>query len=298
VGSFASWLLLAVASAGLPDRGIFPELTERVNLAAAERAADARVRVDPAHGLVTLYDGDDPVKLYKMADPTAFTHSGGFRDHVTAGLTAADARELLAAAGDHPRILEGAPARDEDRDGDGIVDRLDILVGAKKLLANGARYYERYVVLRYPGGDVPRSEGVCTDTVIRALRNAGIDLQREVHEDILRAPSAYPMVGKVDANINHRRVKTLLPWFTRHWRLIPRGEKYQPGDVLFFDTFPTGEGPEHVGVVSDGFAATGNRLIVNNWTVGASDAEMDLLSFVPVTHHFRLPPSGGKSQSR
>ena len=96
--------------------------------------------------------------------------------------------------------------------------------------------------MTYPGGDVPRTEGVCTDTVIRALRNAGLDLQREVHEDILRAPSAYPMVEKVDASINHRRVRTLLPWFVRHWTTLPRGAKYLPGDVVFFDTFPQRDG--------------------------------------------------------
>src|SRR3989440_7594467 len=88
------------------------------------------------------------------------------------------------------------------------------------------RSIERYVSIPYPGGDVPRSEGVCSDTVIRALRNAGLDLQREVHEDILRAPAAYPMVEKVDASINHRRVRTLLPWFVRHWQTLPRGTKY------------------------------------------------------------------------
>src|SRR2546421_956157 len=83
------------------------------------------------------------------------------------------------------------------------------------------RSIERYVTIPYPNGDVPRTEGVCSDTVIRALRNAGIDLQKEVHEDILRAPSAYPMVEKVDASINHRRVRTILPWFQRHFVSLP-----------------------------------------------------------------------------
>ena len=141
---------------------------------------------------------------------------------------------------------------------------------------------------------MPRTEGVCSDTVIRALRNAGLDLQREVHEDILRAPAAYPMVEKVDASINHRRVRTLLPWFVRHWQTLPRGTKYLPGDVVFFDTFPQREGPDHLGVVSDSVGRSGMPNVINNWTDGATDAEMDLLSWVPVTHHFRW----GKSQSR
>jgi uncharacterized protein YijF (DUF1287 family) len=256
----------------LPDRGIFPELLARVTVE-APRAVDPAhgwLRVDRAHKLTTLYDGDDPIGLYAL----------GAAD-IPAGLT----------------IIEGAPPRAEDRDGDGIVDRLDVLIGAKKLLYNGARYIERYVSIAYPGGDVPRTEGVCSDTVIRALRNAGLDLQREVHEDIARAPAAYPMVEKVDASINHRRVRTLLPWFVRHWQTLPRGTKYRPGDVVFFDTFPQREGPDHLGVVSDSAGRSGLPEVINNWTDGATDAEMDLLSWVPVTHHFRWV-SGGRSHSR
>src|SRR5262249_29626507 len=155
-------------------------------------------------------------------------------------------------------------------------------IGAKKLLFNYARYIERYVSMSYPGGDVPRTEGVCSDTVIRALRNAGIDLQKEVHEDILRAPRSYPMVEKIDARINLRRVRTLLPWFQRHWKTLSKGTPYRPGDVVFFDTFPTRDGPDHLGVVSDRPGSTELPLVINNWTDGTVDAEMDLLPSIPV----------------
>jgi uncharacterized protein YijF (DUF1287 family) len=137
---------------------------------------------------------------------------------------------------------------------------------------------------------VPRTEGVCSDTIIRALRNAGIDLQREVHEDLLAARAAYPMVEKIDASINHRRVKTLLVWFKRHTRRLPADDDYQPGDVVFFDTFPSKPGAEHVGIISDRRAHDGRYLVVNNWTDGAVDAEMALLGAVPVTDHFRVAP--------
>jgi uncharacterized protein YijF (DUF1287 family) len=294
-----SWVLFLALLGGVPDRGIFPELAGRVNLGRPAAAARPWLRVDDKHRLVTLYDGDDPLKVYGMADPSPNTASAAASAaRLASRLSADDWRELAATAGAAPRIVTGPPSRAEDRDGDGIVDRLDILIGAKKLTYLGARYIERYVSIPYPNGDVPRSEGVCSDTVIRALRNAGIDLQKEVHEDILRAPSAYPMVEKVDASINHRRVRTLLPWFVRHWRTLPVGERYLSGDVVFFDTFPQREGPDHLGVVSDTISSTGHAMIINNWTDGATDAEMDLLSFVPVTHHFRLPQSGGKSQSR
>ena len=271
-------LLLVV---GVADKGIYPELADKVELAPLPKLANAWLRVDPQHQIATVYDGDDPMKLYPIK-----TRSRKVSDLGALGLRDADLAELRAAA---PRIVVGAPARDEDQDGDGIVDRLDILIGAKKLLYNHARYVEHYLEIAYPGGDVPRTEGVCSDTVIRALRNAGVDLQKEVHEDILRAPAAYPMVEKVNPNINHRRVKTLLPWFVRHWKQVPRGEPYRPGDVVFFDTFPMKEGPEHLGVVSDRAGHTRAPVVINNWTDGAEDAEMDLIAFVPVTHHFRAP---------
>jgi uncharacterized protein YijF (DUF1287 family) len=272
-------MIIATLASGIADRGIFPDLDAQVTTSVPAGAADrarAWLRVDAAHHVITLYDGADPLKVY-AAGPDGKP------------ARAEDAEELAAIVGPAPRIVSGAPSRAEDRDGDGIVDRLDILIGAKKLLFNHAKYIERYVSIPYPNGDVPRSEGVCSDTVIRALRNAGIDLQREVHEDILRAPKAYPMVEKIDASINHRRVRTLLPWFVRHFVTLPKGERFLPGDVVFFDTFPSREGPDHLGVVSDRAEKSGLPLVINNWTDGAVDAEMDLLSWVPVTHHFRAP---------
>jgi uncharacterized protein YijF (DUF1287 family) len=295
-------IVLATLAYGIPDHGIFPELADKVATLAPARAPlrHAWLRVDPEHGVVTLYDASDPIKAYPAALSQAWRKT---RDPRLAamGLREDDRAELARLlGGDSAGAMRvGAPPRAEDRDGDGIVDRLDILIGAKKLLHNHARYIERYVEMKYPGGDVPRTEGVCSDTVVRALRNAGIDLQKEVHEDILRAPKAYPMVEKVDASINHRRVKTLLPWFARHFLTLPRGEPYLPGDVVFFDTFPLRDGPEHLGVVSDTPGRTAAPLVINNWTDGAEDAEMDLLAFVPVTHHFRAPsPQEKQAQPR
>ena len=279
---------------GLPDRGIFAELAAQVSTAVPSGVERAHtwVRVDRAHAILTLYEDDSPLKAYPIVADGVASKVGEAR------LREADAAELAQFVEPSARVVIGAPARSEDRDGDGIVDRLDILLGAKKLLFNGAKYIERYVSIPYPGGDVPRTEGVCSDTVIRALRNAGIDLQKEVHEDILRAPAAYPMVEKVDASINHRRVRTILPWFQRHFATLPKGTRYLPGDIVFFDTFPSRPGPDHLGVVSDRASAKGLPLVINNWTDGATDAEMELLSWVPVTHHFRAPSPPARASAR
>jgi hypothetical protein len=47
-------------------------------------------------------------------------------------------------------------------------------------------YTQNYFVIPYPNGDVPEETGACTDVVIRSFRAAGVDLQKEVHEDIAK----------------------------------------------------------------------------------------------------------------
>src|SRR5579859_49257 len=69
------------------------------------------------------------------------------------------------------------------------------------------RYDPGYVAITYPGGDVPSDSGVCSDEVIRAYRALGVDLQKEVHEDMKAHFREYPRISpKLDHNIDHRRV--------------------------------------------------------------------------------------------
>src|ERR1700739_2480061 len=99
------------------------------------------------------------------------------------------------------------------------------------------RYDPAYVRIPYPGGDVPAETGVCTDEVIRAYRAVGIDLQKEVHEDMLAHFDAYPSKWRwhrqgPDSNIDHRRVPNLMVFFSRKGEVLPitgRAEDYFPG---------------------------------------------------------------------
>jgi uncharacterized protein len=53
-------------------------------------------------------------------------------------------------------------------------------------------YDPAYFSIKYPNGDIPAIKGVCTDVIIRSYRRLGIDLQKEVHEDMVAHFSEYP----------------------------------------------------------------------------------------------------------
>jgi uncharacterized protein YijF (DUF1287 family) len=272
------------------DVGIFSDLdgAVRVTIPRGIEAGATRLRLDDARRVVVLYEGEFPLKVFGLVrDPPAGQIAA---PGVVALLRPEDAAELKGLVSARTAVDRAGAARGaiaNDSDGDGIPDPLDILMGARKLVLNRAAYTEGYYQLRYPNGDVPRNIGVCSDTVIRAFRNAGIDLQRRVAEDIRAAPAAYPSVRKPDTSIDHRRVKNLLVWFLRHVPQVREGP-HRAGDVVFLDTFPSRPGPEHVGIISDRTAPSGMPFVINNWTVGYSEGEMDLLPSVPVTHRFRL----------
>ena len=81
------------------------------------------------------------------------------------------------------RLAAGQIAPPGDQDDDGIPDPLDLLIGAHKTVLDAADYDDGYFSLKYPNGDPPRNRGACVDVVIRAVRNAGVDLQVAVIED-------------------------------------------------------------------------------------------------------------------
>ncbi len=151
-------------------------------------------------------------------------------------------------------------------------------------------YDPSYVVLDYPNGDVPMEKGVCTDVVIRAFRSAGVDLQKEVHEDMEGNFDVYPAkwgLEKPDSNIDHRRVPNLQKFFERKNKSLPvtsSAKDYKPGDVVSWDL--NGKGMTHIGLVSDIFnESTGRYLIIHN--IGGGARAEDCLFNWEVTGHFR-----------
>lgn len=125
-----------------------------------------------------------------------------------------------------------------------------LVEAAKHRATLTVRYDPAYVVIDYPGGDVPADTGVCTDEVIRAYRTLGIDLQQLVHEDMRANFSAYPRLWglkRPDKNIDHRRVPNLETYFRCHGAEVSEGQAYLPGDLVTWDL--NGKGLWHIGIV-------------------------------------------------
>lgn len=166
-----------------------------------------------------------------------------------------------------------------------------VVDAAMEQTRHAVTYDPAYTRIPYPGGDVAANRGVCTDVVIRAYRAAGIDLQKEVHEDMRRAFAAYPRIwglSKPDTNIDHRRVPNLMTFFRRKGAALPVSRDpsaYRPGDLV---TWTLTSGVPHIGIVVDAKSSDGRRhLIVHN--IGAGPQLEDVLFAWNVTGHFRFP---------
>ncbi|MFZ0522576.1 MAG: DUF1287 domain-containing protein [Candidatus Acidiferrales bacterium] len=153
------------------------------------------------------------------------------------------------------------------------------------------RYDPAYVRIPYPGGDVPADTGVCTDVIIRAYRAVGVDLQKEVHEDMLQDFGAYPrqrrwLSTSPDSNIDHRRVPNLMVFFSRKGESLPttsRSEDYLPGDLVTWDL---GGGVGHIGILVDRKSTQSDRyMVVHN--IGQGPKMEDVLFNWKVTGHYR-----------
>ncbi len=166
-----------------------------------------------------------------------------------------------------------------------------ILINSAKTQINITKFYDpAYIPIPYPNGDVPLAKGVCSDVVIRAFRTAGIDLQKEVHEDMAAHFDAYPNkwgLHKTDTNIDHRRVPNLQTYFTRKGkalRLTYHRDDYRPGDIVTWDI--NGYGLPHIGLVSNTWSAASQRyLIIHN--IGQGAQLEDRLFDWRITGHYR-----------
>jgi len=150
-------------------------------------------------------------------------------------------------------------------------------------------YDPAYVRLDYPNGDVAPDRGVCTDVVIRAYRKMGIDLQKEVHEDMKKHFDKYPKIWGAktpDKNIDHRRVPNLMIFFGRHGTTLTKSEDpndYLPSDIV---CWRLSNGMTHIGIVSNIKTKNKKRYkIVHN--IGSGQVLEDCLFSFKIIGHYR-----------
>ncbi len=144
-------------------------------------------------------------------------------------------------------------------------------------------YDPGYFSIDYPNGDVPSNRGVCTDVIIRAYRIMGIDLQKEVHEDMKANFNSYPQIWgltQTDRNIDHRRVPNLMVFFKRQGQakaITSNSKDYKPGDIVCWT---------HIGFVVNKRSTDGKSyLIVHN--IGGGQVLADCLFDYKIIGHFQ-----------
>jgi len=165
---------------------------------------------------------------------------------------------------------------------------LKLSIQAIELTKQKVSYDPSYVTLNYPNGDVAPNKGVCTDVVIRAYRKLGIDLQKEVHEDMTAHFNLYPKKWgrkSTDKNIDHRRVPNLMVFFSRHGIskvISDHPYDYIPGDIVCWDL---GAGVTHIGLVVNKKSSDGRRfMIVHN--IGGGQVLADCLFDYNIIGHY------------
>lgn len=194
-----------------------------------------------------------------------------------------DATPLTASSPPPARLVASpAPASPEEI--------AAIIAAARVQIGVTTTYDPAYVRLDYPGGDVARDRGVCTDVLIRALRDgAHIDLQLAINRDMKADFAAYPKIwglSRTDSNIDHRRVPNLATLLRRLGAERPASTvpaDFKPGDIV---TMMLPGNLPHILLVSDRRSRDGTRpLIIHN--IGRGTREEDALFAYPHTGHFR-----------
>lgn len=164
----------------------------------------------------------------------------------------------------------------------------ELAAAARQQIEVTTSYDPAYVSMSYPGGDIPKKKGVCTDVVIRALRVQGFDLQKLVHEDMKKNFSKYPKIWglkRTDRNIDHRRVPNLQTYFKRRgiaMKVTKDKKHYISGDLVTCTV--AGKLP-HIMIVSNRSAKDGTPLVIHN--IGRGTKEENSLFEFPITGHYR-----------
>lgn len=209
-------------------------------------------------------------------------------------------------------LLQAQQAAPTVERADALINRMQISALPGERLASAAlqqtqskvTYEAAYYAIDYPNGDIPLDKGRAEDLIVRSFRALGIDLQREVHEDMEQHFSEYPPIfgrKSADSNIDHRLTPNLQRFFRRAGaeRTVsgsqgleePSREEadYEVGDVV---AWRLSGGRSHIGIVVPGPGdRQDERWVVHN--DGAGPVWEDcLLSFKLIGHYRYFGGSG------
>lgn len=114
-------------------------------------------------------------------------------------------------------------------------------------------YDPNYYEISYPNGDLPDEKGAAADLIIRSFRAIGIDLQKEVHEDLLSNFQRYPHLlehTQPDSNIDHRKVDILNTYLSLNAKsklISSNPNDYELGDIV---VWKLPHGALHIGIIA------------------------------------------------
>ncbi len=166
-----------------------------------------------------------------------------------------------------------------DYDDDNIDDYSEFVIGARKDAKKSPTYISKYYDNSYP----PDNEGVCTDVIWRAFKQAGYSLRDMIDEDIKNNPNDYPNIKYRDKNIDFRRVMNQKTFFSKYSLILTTSTKkigeWQPGDIVVFED-------KHIGIISDRRNKDGIPYVIHNG--GQLNREEDYLTKQKITGHYRF----------
>ncbi len=148
-----------------------------------------------------------------------------------------------------------------------------------------------YCKIAYPNGDVAPNKGSAADVIIRCYRKLGIDLQKEVHDDMADHFKLYPSLWGAlvpDTHIDHRRVPNLQRFFERKGQTLTKSlnpADYHPGDIVVWEL---ANADKHIGIVVPGPGnRTGEAWVVHHLADGVK-WENSLFDY-KIVAHFSYP---------
>ena len=260
-----------------------------------------------------LFSGDLSYPTYVRGVKGDFPDGFGRQESMCIGAEAGCA--LVMSPADMARLLADVPngvrveiytSRDEERE----INRPDelsrqIYLGARRQLrypAAGLGPGSRVPRLTYPGGDIQPDFASSADIVTRAVRQAGLDLQALVHEDVLLFPGRYHGLDMgTDGSGSHRLPPVLAAYMSHNALSLSLDVEADPfgfeaGDIVFFSSQKNGADgaganvPNLVGVVCETYNPAGLPLVITVRDMGQSTGRVDLLGRATpsVVGHYRM----------